>query len=209
MAKAKVLKKYKSKFNVSKIQFIVFIIAIIFGSIFANRLSNNKIEDYKLLSAYFITKFPTSKYLNIELFKFVLWKRIKLILGIWIFGFTFFEIIINYFLVGYFGFSIGFLFSVGLITDGFKGYLMNFIFILPQYLFYTPIIIYLIIKSTAFCSNLYSHRNRTRGINVNKQMIVEYFFVLIICIIFIVIGSILETYINPKLVKWYISAIKM
>jgi stage II sporulation protein M len=209
VARARGLRKYKNKFNVFKIQFIVFIIAIIIGSIFANRLSNNKIEEYKLLSAYFITKFPASKYLNIELFKFVLWKRIKLVFGIWIFGFTFFEIFINYLLIGYFGFSIGFLFSVGLITDGFKGYLMNLILLLPQYLFYIPVIIYLIIKSTMFCSNLYSNRNRTRGININKQMILEYFFVLVICIIFIIVGSILETYINPQLVKWYISAINM
>lgn len=206
---ANVLKKYRNSVNVFKVQFILFIIAIVIGSIYANKLSSNKIDEYKLLSGYFITKFPTSEYLNIELFKFIVWKRIKLILGIWIFGFTFFEIIINYLLVGYFGFSIGYLFSIGLMTGGFSGYLMNLVLLLPQYLFYVPVMIYLIVKSTSFCSNLYSHRNRTRGLNINKQMIIEYFFVLVICIIFIVIGSIIETYINPQLVKWYISVINM
>lgn len=206
---ANVLKKYRNRVNVFKIQFILFIIAIVIGSIFANRLSINKVDEYKLLSGYFITKFPTSEYLNIELFKFIVWKRIKLILGIWIFGFTFFEIIINYLLVGYFGFSIGYLFSIGLMTGGFSGYLMHLVLLLPHYLVYVPVMIYLIVKSTTFCSNLYSHRNRTRGLNINKQMIIEYFFVLVICIIFIVIGSIMETYINPQLVKWYISVINM
>ncbi len=158
----------------------------------------------------FLTKFPESQYLNIELFKFIIWKRMKLILGVWLLGFTFFEVAINYLLVVYFGFSIGFfLFSIGLMTNGFKGYLMYFVMLLPQYIFYVPVMIYLIIKSTNFCQGLYSKRSRSRGLNLNKQMLVEYFFVLVICLIFTIVGSIVETYINPQLVKWYISAINM
>jgi stage II sporulation protein M len=204
-----VLRRYRKKISVFKIQFILFLIAIAVGSLFANNLNGNRIEEYKLLSGYFITKFPSSDYLNIELFKFIIWKRIKLILGIWILGFTFFEIIINYIIVIYFGFSIGFIFSIGLMTNGFKGYLMYIILLLPQYIFYIPVMIYLIVKSTNFCSNLYSHRSRTRGFNINKQMFIEYFFVLIICIIFTIVGGIMETYVNPQLVKWYISAINL
>ncbi|MCT4544135.1 MAG: stage II sporulation protein M [Vallitalea sp.] len=204
----KLLRNYKKSVSIFKIQFILFIVAIVIGSIFANNLSSNKIDEYKLLSNYFITKFPNSNYLNIDLFKFILWKRVKLILGVWILGFTFFEIMINFLLVIYFGFSIGFLFSVGLITKGFKGYMMYLMLLIPQYLFYIPIIIYLIIKSTKFCTNLY-HNNKSKRFNINKQMFVEYFFVLIICIIFTIIGCIMETYINPQLVKWYISVINM
>lgn len=204
-----VLGKYRKKISVFKIQFILFLVAILVGSLFANNLNGNRVEEYKLLSGYFITKFPASNYLNIELFKFIIWKRMKLILGIWVLGFTFFEVVINYIIVIYFGFSIGFLFSIGLITNGFKGYLMYIVLLLPQYIFYIPVIIYLIVKSTNFCSNLYSHRNRMRGFNINKQMFIEYFFVLVICIIFTVVGGIIETYINPQLVKWYISAINL
>lgn len=123
--------------------------------------------------------------------------------------YIFFEVAINYLLVVYFGFSIGFLFSIGLMTNGFKGYLMYFVMLLPQYIFYVPVMIYLIIKSTNFCQGLYSKRSRSRGLNLNKQMLVEYFFVLVICLIFTIVGSIVETYINPQLVKWYISAINM
>ncbi len=206
---AHILRKYKFKINIFKMQFMLFMLAIVIGAIFANRLSGNSLDEYKLWSGYFLTKFPESRYLNIELFKFIVWKRMKLILGVWLLGFTFFEVAINYLLVIYFGFSIGFLFSIGLITNGFKGYLMYFVMLLPQYIFYVPVTIYLIVKSTNFCQSLYSRRSRSRGLNLNKQMIVEYLFVLVICVVFIIVGSIVETYINPQLVKWYISVINM
>lgn len=203
------LRKYKPKINVFKMQFIVFLIAIVIGAIFANRLSSNRLEEYKLWSGYFLTKFPDSNYLNIELFKFIIWKRLKIVLGVWLLGFTFFGVVANYLLVIFFGFCFGFLFSIGLMTNGFGGYMMYIVMLIPQYLFYVPVTIYLIVKSTNFCRSLYNKRSHSRGLNLNKQMLIEYFFVLVICLIFIIVGAIAETYINPQLVKWYISAINM
>lgn len=194
----------RANVNIYKVLFILFIISIIIGSIFANELDKSRIDEYQLLSGYFITKFPNSTYLNIDLFKFIVLKRIKFILAIWVFGFTFFELIINYIVVIFFGFSFGFLFSVGLISTGFSGYLLYLVLLFPQYLIYVPIIIYLIVKSTNFSLSLYGGRLRSRT-KANRQLIIEYFLVIIICIIFISVGSVLETYVNPQLVKWYIS----
>ncbi len=202
-----VLKRYN--LGIFKLQFILFGTFLLIGTILANRLDANRIDEYKLLSGYFINKFPDTAFLNMDLFKHIIWERFRLFLIIWVFGFTFFEVVTNTLFVMYFGFSIGYLFSVGLITNGFKGYFFNLILLLPHYLIYIPIMLYLLKKSLDFSKKVYGNKSRLRGIKIHKQMLMEYILVLILCALFVIIGCFFEAYINPQLVNWYISTINL
>ncbi|MFP4697478.1 MAG: stage II sporulation protein M [Eubacteriales bacterium] len=185
---------------------ILFIFGVIVGSIFANYLDANQRNELGILNNYFLDKYKNIQLNYIDLFKFVFLDRIKVILFLWFFGLTFFGVPVIIIAFLYFGFNFGFMLSIGTIVYGGKGVVLNLVYLLPHFLVYVPLIIYLMNKSFDICATLYYKKiatNKSYRIN-NKQVFSEYILVFIISLLICIIGSLLETFVNPGLVQWSI-----
>lgn len=188
-----------------QVQLIVFIICIIVGALYANYAVKYNSNNYNLIFDMFSEKISTTNFLKGELFKFILVKRVQVFFVIWIVGFTFFSVYVNNIITGYFGICFGVLGSAGLLYNSYKGYLLILLLLFPQYLIYVPIYIYLIYKSTQMSKLIYSSRKVTKNLKNNKKSLIEYGLILTLCILFIIVGSLLEVYVNSSIIKWYVS----
>jgi hypothetical protein len=52
---------------------------------------------------------------------------------------------------------------------------------------------------------IYSSRKITKNFKNNKKRILDYIMILIICILFVIFGSLMEVYINTNIIKWYLN----
>lgn len=188
-----------------QVQLIVFIICIIVGALYANYAVKYNPNNYNLIFDMFSEKISTTNFLKGELFKFILVKRVQVFFVIWIVGFTFFSVYVNNIITGYFGICFGVLGSAGLLYNSYKGYLLILLLLFPQYLIYVPIYIYLIYKSTQMSKLIYSSRKVTKNLKNNKKSLIEYGLILTLCILFIIVGSLLEVYVNSSIIKWYVA----
>lgn len=193
------------KFNESQAQLLLFIVFICIGTLYANLIVSKNMEDYRLIYNFFYNKMSSPTIIKTALFEFLLFSRFKIIIGLWIIGFILFANYIDYLICGFFGFAFGLIFSTALIYNGFKSFGLMLILICPQVIIYVPIFIYLTAKNKEFSKALYKNRKLTKSLRLNGQLLFEYFLVLIICSVFTLIGITLEAYVNPDLIKWYIS----
>lgn len=190
------------KLNKNQTFLSVFIIGVIVGSIFANFLKASQLKELGMINEYFFDKYVHITLNSTDLLKYILIKRIKLILFIWFFGLTFFGIPIIILSLLYFGFFIGFMISIGTIIYGINGMFLNISYLLPHFIIYVPIFIYLINKSFKLCAKLYYKKIYTRTYRFNnKQLFIEYILVLLVCLLGGTLGGLLETFINPNIVK--------
>lgn len=201
-------KNFISKFSDMQLQLLIFIIFICIGSIYASLNIEKRIEDYKLIFDFFNNKISNPIIIKADLFEFLLLSRFKILIALWIIGFILFAPYINLGVSGFFGFNFGLIFSSSLIYNGFKGFVLILLLLFPQGIIYVPIFIYLTSKNIDFSRGLYKNRKSIRSFKINSQLLLEYFLVLIICTVFVLIGITLEAYINPEIIKWYISTIK-
>lgn len=194
-----------NKLTESQIQLICFLAFIIMGSIYTNFVIRSNVNDYDLIFNFFYNKINANEVMKTDLFEFILINRIKIFLVLWIIGFTLFSYYIDLILTAYYGFSFGLVFSTALMHNGFSSYFLVFLLLLPHYLIYVPIYIFLTRRNIQFTKSLYRNRKISKSFRINGQFMVEYFLILIICGLFLLIGIFLEAYINPELIKWYIS----
>jgi stage II sporulation protein M len=185
---------------------ILFVVGIIIGSFFANYLDTSQTNELGILNHYFLDKYSSITLNHIDLLKYILMNRLKLILYLWFFGLTFFGIPVAIISLMYFGVSFGFMLSIGTVVYGWKGILLNLSYLFPHFIIYVPLMVYLIHKSFDLCATLYYKKlavSKSYRLN-NKQLFTEYILVLILCTLFIIIGALLETFINPSIVRWAI-----
>ncbi|TCK97967.1 stage II sporulation protein M [Natranaerovirga hydrolytica] len=204
------MRKKIEKLNVSvnrNITFLMlFIIGIVIGSLFANYLDPNQRNELSFINNHFISEYNYWALNYIELFKHILLSRLKIIMYIWFFGLTFFGIPLIIVFILYFGISFGFVISLGTLMYEGKGLLLNIFYFLPHYMVYVPVFLFLIHKSFELCAILYFKKLALiKSYRVNqKQLFIEYMLVLLVCILLVVIGTLLETFVNPHMVRWII-----
>jgi stage II sporulation protein M len=188
-----------------QLQLVVFIIFVIIGSLYANSTVKHNANNYKIVFDMFSNKISNANILRTDLFQFIVIKRLQIFLLIWIIGFTFFSVYVNSIITGYLGLCFGILFCAGLIYNSYKGYLLVLLLLFPQYIIYVPIYILLISRSTDMSRLIYSSRKITKNFKNNKKRILDYIMILIICILFVIFGSLMEVYINTNIIKWYLN----
>ena len=204
----KVINKVESiKLNLDRTSMfvIIFVIGVIIGSLFANLLEHSQINEIGLLNSYFIEKFENIKINQIDLFKYILFKRLKMIFVIWFFGITFLGVpcVIVYLL--YFGVSFGFIISISVIQFSVRGIFLSLAYLFPHVLIYVPLVIYIMNKNIDFSSKLYLKKVRNIRQHLNKkQIFIEYIIVLSLCVLIVILGGLLESFINPKFLSWFI-----
>ncbi len=200
---------FKFELDQTQLQLIFFILFIGIGALYANLSINKHMEDYRLIFDFFGNRIEAQTIVKTDLFQYLLFSRLKILIGLWIIGFILFAFYIDLSLTSFLGFNFGLILSSALIYNGFRGYGLIILLFFPHGLFYVPIYVYLVAKNMNFSMALYRNRKTSKSFKMNGQLLLEYFLVLAICGVFMLIGITFEAYVNPDLIKWYISTIKL
>lgn len=136
------------------------------------------------------------------LFLYVLRKRMSLILFLMIFSTTYLGIVFSYGALVWTGFNAGMLMAAISIRYGFKGLFFIGTAIFPHYLFYIPAFIYLCNWCYVVCAILYFpakvyEQTLYRG---KKSMLLGKVGQAVCILAVVIIGAVLESYVNPFLV---------
>lgn len=96
----------------------------------------------------------------------------------------------------WFGMSTGMFVSIVLMRYGIKGILLAVVGIFPQYLVYVPAFYFLMIWCEQVCRGIYFEKNV--ALEDKKQLLLKLFQLVLITIV-VIIGILLESYVNPAL----------
>lgn len=174
-------------------------ISFIGGIIFTNIFGKSYVLGVGLLGEYFLLNFKYTQLNYNALFTYVLKERIKLILLIGILGITNIGIPVICSLFIWIGFSSGVLLSVAIMKFGLKGIAICIGGIFPQFLIYIPLIL---IYSDKIIDKKFTQRTTFK-----KQNLIQYSIFIAIGIVIMSIGVLLESYINPFILKKIINFI--
>lgn len=178
----------------------VLILGIISGSIFLMMSSNQDKTSVTTQITTFFTNINTNNIDNGLALKNSLIINYLFIGFIWILGLSMIGIIINIFLTYLKGFLVGFSISSIFLTYKYKGILAVILYTFPSQIINIIIISVLSIYSIMFSKNLLQVITSKNNKN-NRLMLKKYTVILMLCIIFSFISSLLEVYIFPQLLK--------
>lgn len=193
---------FKNKLNNKNlIIFLIslFIISFIIGSIFYKYLNNNDKELIKnSIDSYFILS--NTSYL--ESFKDIFLEAIFNIFKIWLLGISVIGIIVVLFIYFSEGFSTGFTVFSMIKTYNMKGLLSSICFLFPSRIVYLLVFFCICFFAIKISYKIIILLFFKKDINMEYEM-KRYFKVLILCILFSFIYSILETFISPFMIKLF------
>ena len=182
------------------IEFSVFIIGIITGSIFIMAINTND----KSLVVEHITKFfsnvNSSDYSYLDSLMNMLSLNYFYVIVIWVLGLSILGILVNIFLTYLKGFIIGFTTSSLIITYGFKSILAVILYIIPHTLINSLVIIVLTIYSITFSRYLLIQIFQKKDMKT-KNFMKKYLIILLIAVALTLVSSISEVYLFPFLLK--------
>lgn len=189
---------------------VLFLMGVIFGAVMVNGLSPHQKEDLLYYLHQFFGQVGEENFVQPkELVKLSFFDNIKIasliwILGISIIGFPLIFLII--FLKGMVvGFSIGFLVN----QMGWGGFLISFVSILPQNLFFIPIYIFLSVNAVALSMQLIKKIFIQQTFHIPlTSAFSKYIFTFVGSVLIILIAACIEAYISPVLMKSVINSIQ-
>lgn len=183
---------------------IIFILGLVFGSLFINFITNddkslliNQIELYldnikKLSDEVFGIKIFTSEIINNYLQLFLIFA-----LGISMIGLPF-----VIFILFFKGFMLGTTLSTMFLKYKFKGALLSFLYIFPCSII--NILIYILMSFFSIHASIIFLKALFKKDSLNfKSFLGKYLLVFIICIILISIICLLDAYLSPILIKLF------
>lgn len=189
----------KNRLGIYRLAAILLLIGIVLGTIAANIFQKFYLNDLETINRYFGTNVNLIEINYGSLMKYIVTRRIKEFVMVWISCCMVFGMPLLSLLITYKGICIGFTLSSSILCYGFKGIALYFAYIFPQCIIYIPVYILLVKKGYELCENLYfSGKVGFRG---KKSVTREYTPIFLILLLFLGIGCIVETYINSALVR--------
>lgn len=140
------------------------------------------------------------KYMTVDnntLFCYILSLRLKSVGILAVMSTTYLGLAVIVGMVLWYGISMGMFLAAVVLRYGIKGVLLAVIGVFPQYLLYVPAIIFLIGWGETVCRSIYFDKIGEEGI---RRQLPRRLIQLGIVILVVVIGSALESYVNPFLV---------
>jgi len=176
-------------------------ISFLGGILFTNLFGKSYVLGIGVLGEYFLINFQYTQINYNRLFLYVFQERLKLFLIIGILGITNIGIPVICGMFMWIGFSGGILLSVAIMKFGLKGIAVCIAGILPHFLIYVPLLL-------VFADRIID-KKLTQKIKYKKENVTRYVLFIIIGMIVLTIGVILESYINPYILKKVISIVQL
>ncbi len=195
------MKKFKNK----KILFsfiILFVVGLAFGMLFIIFISNSDSTLIKKeINEYFILIKDNHSYLKgiINSLK----TNLLYITIIWGIGLIPFMFLINYFIVFYKGFLIGFMFSSIIMIYKLKGILISILFLFPHEYINVFLIVTLSVISLKFSRKMYFKIKNNNLYNFNKHY-KEYLKIYALFTLLSIISTLFEIFINSFFIKLFV-----
>ena len=118
------------------------LLAFVAGIVMANLMGREAVSNAGILNDYFIEKFQYTDINGENLFFYILGERVPLLLLLCLLVFTSLGVAAGVLVLGWQGFSIGFMLSTAIAKYGIKGILLILGGLFPQYLFCTPVYLF-------------------------------------------------------------------
>lgn len=198
-------RKVKEHFNhytgIYLVIIIFLILGIAVGSILSKVLDKAQVDSLvKFMDSYFKV-LDDSQISSTVLLKHSILTNLKTLGLLWLFGLIVIGAPLTFCLVAVRGFIMGFTVSFLLTEFGFKGLLFSLLAILPQNIFVIPGLIILSVMSITYSTN-FMKKKKTYYYNANKMKnIVNYSVGMLVISSLFLIGSVIEAYFSPMLMK--------
>ena len=194
---------YKSdlskKNNLVIIILVIFIIGIIFGSLYITILSSSQKENIASYTSSFFNNISKMNFNNkIDIFKNALYSNLFYTIIMWLLGLSVIGIPIVFIMVFFKSFVLSFSVSSIFAKYGIKGILKVFIYILPSSLIFSIFTIFLASYSILISSKLFKSAFKKETINF-KTFMGRYSFILVIGILISILCALYEGFIEPSL----------
>lgn len=189
----------RKKINIFSV--CILLLGVIAGAIFVNIIGFNDknlvLDKIKL----FIDNINSGSINTSILFKNSITINLLYIILIWIFGITMVGLIFNFLLLFIKGFIFSFSISSFILTYGYKGTILSFIYLLFGQLLNIIVILMVSIYSIMISIDLLKLIFKDNKNNLIKKQLKNYILILLIAIIISVISALIETFILPAFIK--------
>ncbi|MEG0962038.1 MAG: stage II sporulation protein M [Lachnospiraceae bacterium] len=175
--------------------------AFIIGIFIANFMGREQVSNIGILNDYFMERFEYTNINGEKLFFYLVEERVPILLLLLLLVFSSLGILLGILMLGWQGFSIGFMLATAVAKYGGKGILLILAGLFPQYLIYLPVYIFycflaIFIKKRTYCSQ--------SGMTISQDRRKIYGMgAILACLILVVffLGIFLESYVNPMILK--------
>lgn len=182
-----------------KIMKIFLLLSFVAGIFAANLMGREAVSNAGVLNDYFIEKFQYTQVNGENLFFYIVGERLPLLFLLFILVFTSFGILSGILVLGWQGFSIGFMLSTGIAKYGLKGILLVLGGLFPQYLFYMPVYVFYCCMAVFIRQNLFGEN---RGIRAERKLMYGMMLLAAGALLTVFLtGIFLESYVNPMILK--------
>ena len=200
-------KKFSTSYILYLIGSVCIIIGILLGALVANQV--NEIQKKELIQhlEIFFNQFPTAFISSKTVLFDILLKNIKHLLLIWGMGFLTIGIPFVWGILVFKGWSYGFTSAFLFLQYGWSGIFFGFIAFIPQNFIFIPTFVFVSKYSVQWSIGHYQQKQmRARWQREQNQKWIEYGLVLMIGTICILLGSIVETYFTPVIMRFLLSS---
>lgn len=179
---------------------LFFAIGIAAGAFTIKALDYNQKQDLVIYLNNFFQVLDRQNVSNNQIFYQSLKSNFQVVFFIWLLSITIIGVPITLFITSFRGFIVGF--TIAFLVDGlgWKGILFTSVAILPQNILYVPCI--LIISSMSLIFSLQSFRAKIKSSYIGeKRSLLTYTCIIAVIFAIMCIGSAIEAYISPILIK--------
>ena len=187
---------------------IIFILGLIFGSIYITILkTSEKTTILNEVNNYFLSINKISIDDKINIFKNSLISNLLYFICIWLLGISVIGIPIVIIMVFFKSFMLSFSVSSIFAKYGFKGILGAFLYIFPSSIVTIILMIVLSTYSLLLSIRIFKSSFLKRNINF-KTFMGKYFFLLVISILICILCSLFDAFISPSLLRLFTKTLK-
>lgn len=184
--------------NRFRLMMLILLTGFLMGLFITNLQKDSLTAKDGILSSDLLFYMKYSKVETSALFCYILRERIKIVIILCVLSTTWLGMVASYTCSAWMGFSFGSLCMTSVIRYGLKGIILILAGIFPQCIVYFPAAFLLLSWSRELCRVLYYtadyHGDRNREI---RKKALQYLALVVV----VVIGCILESYVNPGIVK--------
>ena len=201
-------KELSKKNSILVAVFIIFIIGIIFGSIYITILKNSeKTLILKEVNSYFLSMDKISFNDKLDIFKSSLISNLLYFISMWLLGISVIGVPIIIVMLFFKSFIVGFSISSIFAKYGFKAILGTILYIFPSSI--VTCILMLILASYSIILSIKIIEGAFIKKNINfRTFMGKYFFLLVISILISILCSLYDAFVSPSVLKLFTNLIK-
>lgn len=201
-------KDLKNKNNILLVISVIFILGLIFGSIYITILKNGeKTTILNEVGNYFLSNNKLNFEDKIDIFKNELLSNLLYTVSMWLLGLSVIGLPIIFIMIFFKSFTLGFSVSSIFAKYGFKGIVGVFTYIIPSPIILSIFSLFLASYSIIISVKILKGSFTKQTINF-KTFMGKYFFILLVSILLSILCALFDAFVTPSFTKLFTNLIK-